>query len=51
MPEPEEVWQKGIEPHIRVELTVEDIIQDEDRVLNTAMRYLSGQLEQVAAQG
>ncbi len=42
MPEPEEVWQKGIEPHIRVEPTVEDIIQDEDRVLNTAMRYLCG---------
>ncbi len=40
MPEPEEVWHKGIEPHIRVEPTVEDIIHDEDRVLNTALRYL-----------
>jgi C-terminal processing protease CtpA/Prc len=42
MPEPEEVWQKGIMPHIRVEPTVEDIIHDEDRVLNTAMGYLCG---------
>jgi C-terminal processing protease CtpA/Prc len=42
MPEPEEVWQKGIVPHIPVEPTVEDIIHDEDRVLNTAMHYLCG---------
>jgi hypothetical protein len=40
MPEPEEVWQKGIEPDIRVEPTVEDIIHDHDPVLDTALRYL-----------
>jgi C-terminal processing protease CtpA/Prc len=40
MPEPEEVWQKGIEPDIRVEPTVEDIINDRDRVLDTALQYL-----------
>jgi carboxyl-terminal processing protease len=40
MPEPEEIWQKGIEPDIRVAPTVEDIIQDHDPVLETALRYL-----------
>jgi carboxyl-terminal processing protease len=34
---PEEVWRKGIEPHIHVEPTIEDIIRNEDRTLNTAV--------------
>jgi carboxyl-terminal processing protease len=34
MPWPEKVAEKGIEPHIRVEPTVEDIFRDEDRVLS-----------------
>jgi hypothetical protein len=48
MPEPEEVWRKGIEPHIRVEPTVKDIIHDEDRALNTALGYLLGEPEKAA---
>jgi C-terminal processing protease CtpA/Prc len=40
MPEPENVWQKGIEPDIRVAQTVEDIIHDRDPVLAAALRYL-----------
>ena len=35
-------WRKGIEPHIRVEPTVEDVIHQEDRALSAAMRYLCG---------
>ncbi len=42
MPWPEEVAKKGIEPHIPVEQTIEDVIRDEDRVLNAAMSYLCG---------
>ncbi len=42
MPWPEVVAKKGIEPHIRVEPTVEDVIQNEDRTLNTALRHLCG---------
>jgi carboxyl-terminal processing protease len=41
MPWPEEVWLKGIEPHIHVEPTIEDIIRNEDRTLNTALLSLS----------
>lgn len=44
MPWPEEVWRKGIEPHIWVEPTVEDVIRDEDRTLNVALSYLNGQI-------
>ena len=40
MPWPEEVWRKGIEPHIYVEPTIEDVIRNEDRTLKTAVRYL-----------
>ncbi|MBE0698036.1 MAG: hypothetical protein IH586_14025 [Anaerolineaceae bacterium] len=40
MPWPEEVAQKGIDPHIRAEPAVEDVIQGEDRVLDTALQYL-----------
>ena len=42
MPWPEEVWRKGIEPHISVEPTIEDVIRNEDRTLETAVRYLGG---------
>jgi C-terminal processing protease CtpA/Prc len=42
MPETEEIWQKGIQPQIAVEPTIEDIICDEDRVLQTAVRSLCG---------
>jgi C-terminal processing protease CtpA/Prc len=42
MPWPEEVALKGIEPHVRVEPTVDDVIRNEDRVLQTAIRYLRG---------
>ena len=42
MPWPEEVWRKGIEPHINVEPTIEDVIRNEDRTLETAVRYLGG---------
>jgi carboxyl-terminal processing protease len=44
----EEAWQTGIEPHIRVEPTVQDIIRDDDRALDTAVRYLCGSLFPVA---
>lgn len=37
---PEEVWRKGIEPHIHVEPTIEDIIRNEDRTLKAAMASL-----------
>jgi C-terminal processing protease CtpA/Prc len=40
MPWPEEVARKGIEPHIRVEPTVEDVIRGEDPVLKEAVRCL-----------
>ena len=40
MPWPEEVWQKGIEPHIHVEPTIEDVIRNKDRTLETALSYL-----------
>jgi hypothetical protein len=36
----EEVWQKGIEPHIHVEPTIEDVIRNKDRTLETAPSYL-----------
>jgi C-terminal processing protease CtpA/Prc len=36
-PWPEEVWRKGIEPHIHVEPTIEDIIRNEDRTLKAAV--------------
>jgi len=39
---PHKIWRKGIEPHILVEPTVEDVIRNEDHVLNTAVRYLHG---------
>jgi C-terminal processing protease CtpA/Prc len=42
MPWPEEVAKKGIEPHIRVEPTIEDVISNEDRTLKTALDYLCG---------
>ena len=42
MPWPEKVWRNGIEPHIQVEPTVEGVIRDEDRALNTALSYLCG---------
>jgi len=42
MPWPEEVWQKGIEPDISVEPTIEDIIKNKDRALETAVSYLCG---------
>jgi hypothetical protein len=41
MPWPEEVWRKGIEPHILVEPTIEDVIWGEDRTLKTAMQELA----------
>jgi carboxyl-terminal processing protease len=37
MPWPEEIWQKGIEPDIWVEPTVEDVMRDEDRALKAAV--------------
>ena len=37
---PELVGRKGIEPHIHVEPTIEDIIRNEDRVLKTAVSSL-----------
>jgi C-terminal processing protease CtpA/Prc len=40
MPWPELVERKGIEPHIRVEPTIEDIIRNEDRTLTTAVSSL-----------
>ncbi|MBN1874819.1 MAG: hypothetical protein JXA33_11365 [Anaerolineae bacterium] len=40
MPWPEEVWDKGIEPHIYVEPAIEDVLQNEDRILKMAMRFL-----------
>jgi len=40
MSEYDEIWKKGIEPDIWVEPTIEDVIKDEDRALNTALRYL-----------
>jgi C-terminal processing protease CtpA/Prc len=40
VPWPELVGRKGIEPHIHVELTIEDIIRNEDRVLKTAVSSL-----------
>lgn len=43
MPWPEKVWRKGIEPHVRVEPTIQDVVEDHDRALLTAMRYLVGQ--------
>ena len=42
MPWPEEVWRKGIEPDINVEPTIEDVIRNKDRTLETAVRYLGG---------
>jgi carboxyl-terminal processing protease len=42
MPWPEAVWQKGIEPNIYVEPTIEDVIKNEDRALETAVSYLCG---------
>lgn len=42
MPWPEDVWRKGIEPHICVEPTVGDVIRNEDRALQTAVRHLHG---------
>jgi carboxyl-terminal processing protease len=42
MPWPEAVWQKGIEPHIHVEPTIEDVIRNRDRTLETAVGYLCG---------
>jgi carboxyl-terminal processing protease len=42
MPWPEKVWRKGIEPHVCVEPTIQDIIGNQDRVLTTAVRYLGG---------
>jgi len=40
MPWPEEIWRRGIEPHIHVEPTIEDIIRNEDRTLKTAVLSL-----------
>jgi hypothetical protein len=40
MPWPEAVWQKGIEPHIYVEPTIEDVIVNKDRILETALSFL-----------
>ena len=40
MPWPEEVWRKGIEPHVHVKPTIEDIIRNEDRTLKTAVLSL-----------
>ena len=42
IPWPEEVWRKGIEPHIDVEPAIEDVIRNEDRTLKTAVCYLCG---------
>ena len=42
MPWPEGIWRKGIEPDMHVEPTIEDVIHDEDRVLQTAVRHLCG---------
>ena len=43
-------WRKcGIEAHIQVEPTVEDVINDEDRLLKTALGYLRNLPELVAA--
>ncbi len=42
MPWPEQIWQKGFEPDIWVEPTIEDVIQNEDRTLKTAVDYLVG---------
>jgi hypothetical protein len=39
---PAEVWRDGIVPHVRIEPTLEDVIRDEDRVLETARRQLLG---------
>lgn len=40
MPWPEEVAQKGFEPHIWVEPAVEGVIRGEDQVLDAAARWL-----------
>jgi C-terminal processing protease CtpA/Prc len=40
VPWPELVGRKGIEPHIYVEPTIEDVIQNEDRALKTAVSSL-----------
>ena len=42
MPFPNEVWQRGFEPDVRVEPTVEDVIRDVDRVLMAALDHLVG---------
>jgi hypothetical protein len=42
MPWPELTEGKGIEPHIRVEPTIKDIIENEDRTLETAVSALLG---------
>jgi C-terminal processing protease CtpA/Prc len=42
MPWPEGIWRKGIEPHIHIEPTIEDIIRNEDRILKTAVSTLLG---------
>jgi C-terminal processing protease CtpA/Prc len=39
---PELVGRKGIEPHIHIEPTVEDIIRNEDRTLKMALSSLLG---------
>jgi C-terminal processing protease CtpA/Prc len=40
MPWPEKVWCKGIEPHVYVEPTIEDVIRNEDRTLKIAVSSL-----------
>ena len=42
MPWPEEIRLKGIEPHIHIEPTVEDVILGHDRILQAAIRHLCG---------
>lgn len=45
MPWQERIAGKGIEPHVRIEPTVEDVIRHEDRVLQEAVRYLKESVE------
>ena len=42
MPWPVEIWRQGIQPDVWVEPTIDDVIQNEDRILRTAVDYLCG---------
>ncbi len=42
MPWPDEVWRTGIAPDMWVEPTIQDVIDDSDRVLKTALEHLHG---------